>query len=178
MGSEKEILSASEMEGILTRLTFQILETCPNLNDLAIVGIRRGGAFMAERIAEKISSSKGAKVNFGLLDITLYRDDLSEIANYPVLHGTEIDFDINGKTLVLVDDVLFTGRTVRAALDALTDLGRPKKTQLAVFVDRGHRELPIQADFIGKEVPTSLSEIVHVKFVEKDGEDSVTIGQK
>ncbi len=172
---EKIILNEQELDGIISRLTFQILESDLNLDKLKLIGIKRRGAFIADRIKQKISEFKNFDVETGYLDITLYRDDLTEISEYPVLLGTEIPFDIKGKTIVLIDDVIFTGRTVRAALDALSDLGRPGKIKLVTLVDRGHRELPIQPDWTGKNVPTSLSEKVNVKMKELDGEDAVTI---
>jgi len=175
--AEKEILCSEEMDNMLTRLSFQIVEAC-DLEKVVIVGIKRGGAVLAERLKSLIETYKKSPVELGSLDITLYRDDLSQIAEYPVIHGTEIDFSVKGKTIVLVDDVVYTGRTVRAALDALIDLGRPDRIVLVAMVDRGHRELPIQPDFIGKNVPTSSSEIIHVKLKEMHGEDSITIEKK
>jgi pyrimidine operon attenuation protein/uracil phosphoribosyltransferase len=172
---EKIILNEQELDSIISRLTFQILESDLNLEKLKLIGIKRRGAFIADRIKEKILEFKSFDVETGYLDITLYRDDLTEISEYPVLLGTEIPFDIKDKTLILIDDVIYTGRTVRAALDALSDLGRPNKIKLVVLVDRGHRELPIQPDFTGKDVPTSLKEKVNVKMKELDGEDAVTI---
>ncbi len=172
---EKTILNEQELDGIISRLTFQIIESDLNLDKLKLIGVKRRGAFIADRIQKKISEFKNFEVETGYLDITLYRDDLTEISEYPVLLGTEISFDIKGKTIILVDDVIFTGRTVRAALDALSDLGRPNKIKLVVLIDRGHRELPIQPDFTGKFVPTSMSEKVNVKMSELDGVDAVTI---
>ena len=172
---EKTILNEQELDGIISRLTFQIIESDLNLDKLKLIGVKRRGAFIANRIQKKISEFKNFEVETGYLDITLYRDDLTEISEYPVLLGTEISFDIKGKTIILVDDVIFTGRTVRAALDALSDLGRPNKIKLVVLIDRGHRELPIQPDFTGKFVPTSMSEKVNVKMSELDGVDAVTI---
>ena len=132
---------------------------------------------MAERLAAAIEKIENVKVPVGMLDITMYRDDLSTLDYNPVVHGTEIDSDLTGKTVILVDDVLFTGRTIRAAMDALIDMGRPKAIQLAVLIDRGHRELPIRADFAGKNVPTSKKEVVNVQLVENDGVDEVAIGE-
>lgn len=174
----KEIMNSDEMLRTLNRMVFQILEDVKDTKDICLVGIRRGGAFLADRLFNIFKSEGVADISLGYLDITLYRDDLTSIAEYPVLHGTEIDFDVNGKHIILVDDVIYTGRTTRAAMDALIDLGRPSKISLAAFIDRGHRELPVQPDFTGKLVPTSLSEIVEVALKEKDGSDSVTIQKK
>lgn len=159
----------------ITRTSHEILENNKGIDGVTLIGIRRRGVPLAHRLAEKIESIEGQAPLIGELDITLYRDDLSTIAKLPVLNGTKIDFDINDKTIVLVDDVLYTGRTVRAALDALLDLGRPKAIQLMILVDRGHRELPIRADYVGKNVPTSKKEIIEVHVTEIDGEDSVII---
>lgn len=175
---EKEILNKHEVESIITRITFQILEKCKNFENIALIGIKRRGAILADRINEKIMEHTGKKAPVGYLDITLYRDDLTEIADYPLLSGTEIDFRIKGKNVILIDDVIFTGRTVRSALDAIIDFGRPEKILLACLIDRGHRELPIQADFTGKYVPTSISEKINVKLKELDKEDSVSIEKK
>lgn len=143
--------------------------------NVALVGIQRRGAPIAERIAARIAEIEGVQLPVGILDITLYRDDLTLLSSQPLVHRTEVNFNINQKNIVLVDDVLFTGRTVRAALDALIDLGRPKSIQLAVLIDRGHRELPIKADYIGKNVPTSRQESVSVMIQEVDGRDEVVI---
>ncbi len=172
---EKEILNKQELDSMISRLAFQVIEDCDDFNNIKLIGIKRRGAFIADRIKEKIKEFKSVDVEVGYLDITLYRDDLSEIAECPVLHGTEINFDITGKTLFLIDDVIFTGRTIRAALDALSDLGRAKKIMLVTLIDRGHRELPIQPNYTGKVVPTSLKEKINVKIKEVDGTDSVSI---
>ena len=140
-----------------------------------MVGIRRRGVPIAQRIADKISEFEGMRSVMGSLDITLYLDDLSTVAHQPVVGSTDIPVDINGKNVVLVDDVLYTGRTIRAAMDALIDFGRPKSIQLAVVIDRGHRELPIRADYVGKNVPTSKKEVIGVKLIDVDGVDSVVI---
>jgi pyrimidine operon attenuation protein / uracil phosphoribosyltransferase len=142
---------------------------------LVLVGIRTGGVFLAERLKRKISSIEEKEIPFGILDITLYRDDLSTSHRKPRLGKTDIPFSLDGKKVVLVDDVLFTGRTIRAAMDALIDFGRPKLIQLAVLIDRGHRELPIRADFVGKNLPSSLWQAVSVNLTEKDGKDEVVI---
>jgi pyrimidine operon attenuation protein/uracil phosphoribosyltransferase len=145
------------------------------LTRIAHIGIRRRGVPLAERLARRIGEIEGKNVPIGILDITLYRDDLTTVTHQPVIHKTEIPFDIDNKTIVLIDDVLFTGRTVRAALDAIIDLGRPQGIQLAVLVDRGHRELPIRADYVGKNVPTSRKEIVSVYLTELDQKDKAVI---
>ena len=170
-----KIMDEDGMRRAITRIAHEIIERNKGVKDLAVIGIRRRGGPLAERLAEKIGEIEKEKVPVGILDITLYRDDLTTLGPHPMVHRTEVDFDINGKTLVLVDDVLYTGRTVRAALDALMDLGRPKCIQLAVLVDRGHRELPIKADYVGKNVPTSKKEIIAVKVKEIDGKDEVVI---
>lgn len=173
-----EIMDAEKMRRALTRIAHEIMERNRGTEDLVIVGIRKRGVPLAERIQRLISQIEGQTLPMGILDITLYRDDLTTLAYQPIVHKTEIPFDINGKKVVLVDDVLYTGRTVRAALDALMDLGRPAQIQLAVLVDRGHRELPIRADYVGKNVPTSHKEIVSVEIAEIDGVDAVHILEK
>ena len=166
---EKTVLmDADGLNRSLTRIAHEIIEKNKGVEDLALVGIRRRGVPLAERLAQKIQEIERKEVNVGKLDITLYRDDLTTPFDQPVLHGTEISFNIVGKKIVLVDDVLFTGRTVRAAMDAIIDLGRPLSIQLAVLIDRGHRELPIRADYVGKNIPTSRKEIVLVKLSEID----------
>ncbi len=170
-----KILDAKKMERTLTRIAHEILERNKSVENLALVGIRTRGVPLARRLAEKIKKIEKVEIDVGTLDINLYRDDWSMISDHPVLKKTEIPFQIDDKKIVLVDDVLFTGRTIRAALDALVDLGRPKIIQLAVLVDRGHRELPIRADFVGKNVPTSLQEFVEVRIKEIDGADEVII---
>jgi len=160
------------------RIAHEILEKNKGTKELCLIGIRNRGAYLAKRLADCIEKIEQEKIAVGVLDITLYRDDLTLIAAHPVVHKTEIEFDIKDKNVVLVDDVLYTGRTVRAALDALIDLGRPKSISLAVLVDRGHRELPIRADFVGKNIPTSNSETVEVRLEEVDGKDEVVIVDK
>ena len=172
---EKEILNKHEFDNVITRLAFQIIEKSYNLSDTCLVGIKRRGAILADRIQKKISNYKDIDINVGYLDITLYRDDLSEISDYPILSGTQIEFNVQDKNIILVDDVIFTGRTVRAALDSIIDFGRPKKIILVVLVDKGHRELPIQPDFTGKFVPTSKTETISVCMRELDGKDTVGI---
>ena len=172
------ILTKEEISRAITRISHEILERNKGAQNLAIVGIRTRGYVIAQRIASSIAHIDGAKLQVGALDITLYRDDLSVVSEQPVMHKTEIDFDIESKNIVLVDDVLYTGRTIRCALDELIDFGRPKSIQLAVLVDRGHRELPIRADYVGKNLPTSQRELVEVKLEEIDGEDGVWIEEK
>ena len=159
----------------LYRLSHEITEKNKGVDDLVLIGIRTRGVPLAQRLAALIKKNEGVDLPVGVLDITFYRDDLSLISQQPVVHKTEIPIRLTGKKVVLVDDVLFTGRTVRAAMDAVMDLGRPRLIQLAVLVDRGHRELPIRADFIGKNAPTSQRETVSVKLKETDGEDRVVI---
>ncbi len=170
-----EIIEADGLRRIVTRIAHEIVERNKGVDELVLVGIRRRGVPIAMRLAEKIGEFEGKSPAVGSLDITLYRDDLSTVSHQPVIGPSEIPVDIKGKVVVLVDDVLYTGRTVRAAMDALIDLGRPRAIQLAVVIDRGHRELPIRADFVGKNVPTSKREVIGVKLVEVDGTDSVVI---
>ncbi|MBC8015790.1 MAG: bifunctional pyr operon transcriptional regulator/uracil phosphoribosyltransferase PyrR [Sporomusaceae bacterium] len=159
----------------LIRIAHEIIENNKGIEDLVLVGIRTRGVPLAERLAAEIERIEGKRLPVGILDITLYRDDLSTLSYQPIVHQTQIPVDINGKTIVLIDDVLYTGRTVRAALDAVIDLGRPKVIQLAVLVDRGHRELPIRADYVGKNVPTSSKEVVGVQLIPVDQADKVVI---
>ncbi len=176
----KELMNSEEMARTLNRIVFQILENVKDAKEICLVGIRRGGAHLADRLGEIFKSEGYNNIQIGYLDITLYRDDLTSIAEYPLLQGgTELEFDVKGRHIVLVDDVIYTGRTTRAAMDALIDLGRPKKISMAVLVDRGHRELPVQPDFIGKVIPpTSNDEIIEVSLKEQAGNDSVTIQKK
>ncbi len=171
------LMDAEAMRRAIVRISHEIIEKNKGVEDIVIVGIRTRGVPMAERLAAAIEKIENVKVPVGMLDITLYRDDLSTLAYNPIVHGTELDMDLNGKIVVLVDDVLFTGRTIRAALDAVIDIGRPRAIQLAVLIDRGHRELPIRADFAGKNVPTSKKEDVRVLLAEQDGADEVVIGE-
>lgn len=170
-----QIMDTEGMRRAITRIAHEIIEKNKGTSDLALIGIRRRGVPLAERIAERIFEIEGVKLPTGVLDITLYRDDLTTLAYQPVLHKTEVPFDVTDKKIILVDDVLYTGRTVRAALDAVIDLGRPKFIQLAVLVDRGHKELPIRADYVGKNVPSSKKEVIAVNIKELDGEDKVII---
>jgi len=172
------VLDGDAVRRALVRIAHEIIERNKGVERLALVGIRTRGAVLARRLAVEIQAIEGREVPVGALDITLYRDDLSRIAPNPVLHATEIPFDIADLRLILVDDVLFTGRTVRAALDALIDLGRPISIQLAVLIDRGHRELPIRADYVGKNLPTSLKERVEVRMQELDGRDEVVLEER
>lgn len=170
------IMDADAMRRAITRIAHEIIERNKGVENVVLVGIRTRGVPIAERLAAAIREIEKAELPVGMLDITLYRDDLSTLAYNPVCHGTEIDFDLSGKTVILADDVLYTGRTIRCALDALIDMGRPKAIQLAVLIDRGHRELPIRADFAGKNVPTSHKEAIDVYLAEQDGRDEVVIG--
>ncbi len=168
-------MDADAMRRALVRVAHEIVEKNKGVENIILVGIRTRGVPLAQRIAEEIKTIENIILPVGTLDITLYRDDLSTLAYNPVVRATEIDFDISGKTVVLVDDVLFTGRTIRCALDALIDMGRPTAIQLAVLVDRGHRELPIRADYVGKNVPTARTEAVDVSLVELEKVDEVTL---
>jgi pyrimidine operon attenuation protein/uracil phosphoribosyltransferase len=173
--SGRQIMTADEIRRATTRLSHEIVEKQAGTDGLMLIGIQRRGVPIARRIADAIAEHEGAVVPVGALDITFYRDDLSMVAQQPVVKGTELPAGIDGRTVVLVDDVLYTGRTIRAAMDALVDFGRPQAIRLAVLVDRGHRELPIRADHVGKNVPTSREEIVRVHVEEIDGEDGVEI---
>ncbi|MEG1312420.1 MAG: bifunctional pyr operon transcriptional regulator/uracil phosphoribosyltransferase PyrR [Romboutsia sp.] len=175
MREKAQLMDEKAISRAITRVSHEIIEKNKGIEDIVLVGIKTRGLPIADRISEKIEKIEGIKVNTGEVDITLYRDDLKKIDLDPVLNGSNIDFNIDDKIVILVDDVLYTGRTVRSALDAIMDIGRAKSIQLAVLVDRGHRELPIRADYVGKNVPTSKHEIISVKLGEIDGEDSVTI---
>lgn len=174
---EVRIMDESAINRALTRISYEIIEQQKDVPNLVIIGIKTRGITLAKRIANKISALEKIKVPVGEVDITLYRDDRhnSNKEETPILNGTSIPFEIKGKQIVLVDDVLFTGRTVRAALDAIMDIDRPKKISLAILIDRGHRELPIRPDFIGKNVPTSLDEVIHVRLTEDDNKEEVII---
>ncbi|WP_027481350.1 bifunctional pyr operon transcriptional regulator/uracil phosphoribosyltransferase PyrR [Deinococcus pimensis] len=173
------ILTDAELRRALTRIAHEIIERNKGAQDLALVGIHTRGIPLATRLADKIRELEQVDVPLGKLDITLYRDDLSEIAHQPIVRRTEVPFDLARRRVILVDDVLYTGRTVRAGLDALIDLGRPSAIQLAVLVDRGHRELPIRADYVGKNLPTARDEVVKVKLAETDGGvDAVELWQE
>jgi pyrimidine operon attenuation protein/uracil phosphoribosyltransferase len=173
--SGRRIMEAEDVRRAVVRISHEIVEKQAGTEGLVLVGIQRRGVPIAHRVADAIREHEGVTVPVGALDITFYRDDLSMVAQQPLVKGTAIPFDLNGSTVVLVDDVLYTGRTIRAAMDALIDFGRPQAIRLAVLVDRGHRELPIRADHVGKNVPTSREEVVHVTLEETDGEDGVEI---
>lgn len=172
------IMDSEAIRRALVRIAHEIIEKNKGVEDIVIVGIRTRGVPLAQRIAAEINAIENSEMTVGMLDITLYRDDLSTLGYNPVVHGTDINFDLSGKHVVLVDDVLYTGRTIRAALDAVIDMGRPKTIQLAVLVDRGHKELPIRADYVGKNVPTSQKETIEVVLNEIDGTDEVYIGER
>ena len=172
------LMGPTELDRALKRIAHEIVERNKGASNLALVGVHTRGVPVAERLAELLHTFEGTRPPVGKLDITLYRDDLTEIALQPIVRRTEVDFDVHGMRIVLCDDVLYTGRTTRAALDALIDMGRPASIQYAVIVDRGHRELPIRADYVGKNVPTSASEIVLVKLDEIDGSDAVELWER
>ena len=174
----KTILDAPSLERTLIRISHEILEKNTGVENLALIGIQTRGVVLAQRLGREIKKIASREVPLGILDINLYRDDLTRVAEQPVIKKTEINFDLEGLTIVLVDDVLYTGRTIRSALDALVDFGRPKKIELAVLIDRGHRELPIRADFVGKNIPTQENEIVHVHLTETDKQDEVVVSVK
>ncbi|MBQ8417485.1 MAG: bifunctional pyr operon transcriptional regulator/uracil phosphoribosyltransferase PyrR [Phascolarctobacterium sp.] len=171
------LMDADAIRRAIVRISHEIIEKNKGVEDVVLVGIHTLGVPLAERLAAAIEKIEEVKVPVGKVDITMYRDDLSTLEYNPVVRNTEIDFDLTGKTVILVDDVLYTGRTIRAALDAIIDMGRPKAIQLAVLIDRGHRELPIRADFAGKNVPTSRKEVVDVQLLEYNGIDEVGIGE-
>jgi pyrimidine operon attenuation protein/uracil phosphoribosyltransferase len=175
--SVRRIMTADEIRRAVIRISHEIVEKQAGTDGLRLVGIQRRGVPIARRLAEEIEAHEGVRIPVGALDITFYRDDLSTLGQSPVLKGTDLPFEVAGATVVLVDDVLYTGRTVRAAMDALREFGRPQAVRLAVLVDRGHRELPIRADHVGKNVPTSRDEVVKVRVTEVDGEDAVDIEQ-
>jgi pyrimidine operon attenuation protein/uracil phosphoribosyltransferase len=178
MDAKRVVMDAEGIDRSLTRIAYEILEKNKGLGDLVIVGIQTGGVFLAKRLQKMISGIEGAEPPLGILDITLYRDDLRGNKKKPRLGKTDIPFSLDERNVVLVDDVLFTGRTIRAAMDALIDFGRPKVIQLAVLIDRGHRELPIRADFVGKNLPSSLWEAVTVNLAEKNGINEVVIDRE
>jgi pyrimidine operon attenuation protein/uracil phosphoribosyltransferase len=173
-----KILDKDAIDKALKRMAHEVIEKAESMEKTVIVGIKNRGAHLGARLAENIRSISGSKPPVGALDITLYRDDLTRVYEQPVVHATEIDFDIDGRRVILVDDVLFTGRTIRCALDALIDFGRPSEIQLAVLVDRGHRELPIRADYVGKNIPTAAGETVEVRLEESEGKDEVVVCEK
>ena len=170
----KELINDTDMERMLERLAFQIIEKYP-AGDLCVVGIHRRGVVLAERIHSIIKRHKKIDLPLGSLDITLYRDDLSEVGNFPDVYGSNIPFDVNNRPILLVDDVIYTGRTIRAAIDAIIDYGRPAKILFMALIDRGHRELPIQPDFVGQKIPTGKKDDIQVHVFETDGDDGVYI---
>lgn len=169
------LMDEAALNRALTRISHEILEKNNGLDNLVLMGIHRRGVSMAKRIKENLERIEGKEVPMGILDITFYRDDLSMLSSHPIVHGTTIPFDVNDKKIVLVDDVLFTGRTVRSAIEAIFDYGRPQQIQLAILIDRGHRQLPFRPDYVGKNVPTALSELIHVEFEEFDGNNQVLL---
>jgi pyrimidine operon attenuation protein/uracil phosphoribosyltransferase len=170
-----QIISSPEIKRTLYRLAHEILERTPENENIVLLGIQTRGAYLAKRIKKIIKEIDKTDLPLGVLDITLYRDDLTTIGPSPLVKETKIDFDIDGKVVILIDDVLYTGRTIRAALDEIMDFGRPKRVELLVLVDRGHRELPIRSDFVGKNIPTSKDEFVEVKLKEIDEKDEVMV---
>jgi pyrimidine operon attenuation protein / uracil phosphoribosyltransferase len=175
---KSQLMSSSEIDRTLVRLAHEILERTDDVDKLAFVGIRRRGVPLAQRLAQKIESLEGRRIPVGILDINLYRDDLSTVSHQPVLNATDIPFSVAGKDIILMDDVLYTGRTIRAALDALFDHGRAARVQLLALIDRGHRELPIEAQYVGRMLQTSASEIIEVKFQEIDGMEKVLLCER
>lgn len=171
------LLAADDVRRAITRIAHEIVEREPDASKLAIVGIRTRGDILAARLRDALRAIEGREIPLGSLDITLYRDDLTRIGYSPTVHRTDIPFSVDDRVVVLVDDVLFTGRTIRAAMDALVDYGRPRAIRLAVLVDRGHRELPIRADFVGKNIATALGDDVRVRLAESDGRDEVELAQ-
>ena len=169
------IIDSSGIERMLTRMAHEILEEHEGTEQLSLIGIQTRGVHMARRLQKRIHAIEGVEVPVGVLDITLYRDDWTRISPHPVIQATDISFSVDGRDILLIDDVLFTGRTIRAAMDALIDFGRPNRIELAVLVDRGHRELPIQANYVGKSMPTRRAENVNVMFSESDGMDQVVL---
>lgn len=175
MKEKAKIMDSQAIERAITRIAHEIIEKNKGVSSIALIGIQRRGVPLAKRLAACIEKVEGGKVPVGVLDITFYRDDLSLVNEHPVVNGTDIPFSITDLSIVLVDDVLFTGRTTRAAMDALIDSGRPRSVQLAVLIDRGHRELPIRADFVGKNVPTSRSEMISVRIAPFESLDEVML---
>ena len=178
MQKKTQIMDDRQMQRAITRMAHEIIERNKGVEDVVLVGIRRRGEPLARMLAEAIARVEGTQLHVGSLDITYYRDDMTHESKDPTLNRTDIPFDVNGKTVVLVDDVLYTGRTVRAAMDAMMDLGRARRIQLAVLIDRGHRELPIRADFAGKNIPTAQTEFIRVNLPEFDGDESVWLYER
>ena len=173
---KKEVVDAVTMKRALTRISYEIIERNKGIQDIVVVGIKTRGIYIAQRLAERLKQLEDIDVPVGELDITLYRDDVKDMEE-PELHSSDVPVSIEGKEVILVDDVLYTGRTIRAAMDAVMDLGRPRKISLAVLVDRGHRELPIRADYVGKNIPTSKTEEIIVEMEERDGADRIMISK-
>ena len=173
---KKEVVDAVTMKRALTRISYEIIERNKGIQDIVLVGIKTRGIYIAQRLAERLKQLEDIDVPVGELDITLYRDDVKDMEE-PELHSSDVPVSIEGKEVILVDDVLYTGRTIRAAMDAVLDLGRPRKISLAVLVDRGHRELPIRADYVGKNIPTSKTEEIIVEMEERDGADRIMISK-
>ncbi len=173
---KKEVVDAATMKRALTRISYEIIERNKGIQDIVLVGIKTRGIYIAQRLAERLKQLEDIDVPVGELDITLYRDDVKDMEE-PELHSSDVPVSIEGKEVILVDDVLYTGRTIRAAMDAVMDLGRPRKISLAVLVDRGHRELPIRADYVGKNIPTSKTEEIIVEMEERDGADRIMISK-
>ena len=178
MDTKARIMDEAAMDRALSRIAHEIIERNHGTGQLALIGIQRRGVPLAKRLAERIEVFEGVNVPVGVLDITFYRDDLSLLDDHPIVKDTDIPFPVAGLDMVMVDDVLYTGRTARSAMDAVMDIGRPRSIQFAVLIDRGHRELPIRADYVGKNVPTSQEEVVHVRMAEIDGEDEVVIAAR
>ena len=176
--SWRQVVDSETISRSVQRLSYEITEKDRDIEKLALIGIRTGGEFIARRIQERIQEIEGREIPFGIIDITLYRDDLSQSAEQPLIQGTDLPFRVSGRRIVLVDDVLYTGRTVRAALDAIIDFGRPDNVELAVLVDRSHRELPIRPDYVGKNLPTNSNEMVRVMLSELGAEDGVYLIEK
>jgi pyrimidine operon attenuation protein / uracil phosphoribosyltransferase len=175
MKVKSTIMDSKQIERSLKRMAYEIIEHNRGLKDVCLVGIKSRGVPMAERLEKYIAEFENIKLPVGILDISLYRDDLSLIANQPIMNDSHIDFEVKDKKIILMDDVLYTGRTVRAAIDGVLAYGRPRNIQLCVLIDRGHHEMPVKPDFVGKEVPTSAEEIIKVSFLETDKEDNVKI---
>ena len=171
----KLLMKAEEIDLVLARISAEIIEKLSSEDEFALIGIRSRGVFLADRLRDKIEAILKRPIPSGILDITMYRDDLTAVSNHPILRETLIDFNINNLNLILVDDVLYTGRTIRAALDGIMDLGRPKRIQLAVLIDRGERELPIQADYVGKRIQIAEDETIEVRLKEEDDEERVVL---
>ncbi|MEA2095965.1 MAG: bifunctional pyr operon transcriptional regulator/uracil phosphoribosyltransferase PyrR [Candidatus Cloacimonadota bacterium] len=175
MKTKSKIMDVKAIERSMRRIALEIVEYNKSMDNVYLVGIKSRGVPMADRLSKYLKEIENLDVKTGIIDISLYRDDLSKVAENPVHNGTHIDFDVENAKIILIDDVLYTGRTVRAAIDAVLDIGRPKEIQLCVLIDRGHKELPIHADYIGRHVPTSSEEIIKVSFMETDNEENVKI---